>query len=135
MDILARNRLASGQMEHSAVQRGLPPNDPRSLQQQRFNRVFKGREDRGRFAWLEVEPLYFSIYWVVIIAPPTSQAGEYVWKTWTPVWHLASALYLFAVVTFHDTHVMYACTYVCSMSWHNSMLGCYLFIFNKNLLR
>ena len=50
MDILARNRLASGQMEHSAVQRGLPPNDPRSLQQQRFNRVFKGREDGGRFA-------------------------------------------------------------------------------------
>lgn len=85
MDILARNRLASGQMEHNAVQSGLLPNDPRSLQQQRFNLVFKGREDGGRFAWLEVEhlpePLCFSTYWVVIIAPPTSQAGEYVWKT------------------------------------------------------
>lgn len=43
MDILARNGAeASGQrMEHNAAE-GLLPNDPRSLQQQRFNRVFKG---------------------------------------------------------------------------------------------
>lgn len=92
VDILTCNRLTFGQTEHSTVQSGLLPEDPRSPQQQWLNRVFKGREDGGRFAWLEaehlIEPLYFSAYWVLIIAPPTSQVDEYMWKTRTPIWHL-----------------------------------------------